>query len=248
MTRLILSIALMLSLIGPVRADFRFSASDDVHRYVESNLLGIFYHELGHALIDILGLPIFGQEEDAADVLSVFLLDAFWEEEAAVGLAYDTAFGFLGEAQQGYEIAYWDVHGPDLQRYYNLICVFYGANPQERDDVAEDLGLPQERAEYCPDEYDQANASWGAVLDEIHSPAGGRSLGFGQVETETEGGAFTMEVVAAEVDAINEEFRLPEKLTVSVVPCGQANAFYDPARREIVMCTEFADYLVEIMP
>lgn len=248
MTRLICSIALMLSLIGPARADFRFSASEDVQRYVESNLLGIFYHELGHALIDILGLPIFGQEEDAADVLSVFLLDAFWEEDAAVELAYDTAFGFLGEAQQGYEIAYWDVHGPDLQRYYNLVCVFYGANPDERDDVADDLGLPQERAEYCPDEYDQANDSWGAVLDEIHTPAGGRSLRFGDVETDTEGGAFTFEVIEAEVDAINEEFSLPEKLTVSVVPCGEANAFYDPNHREIVMCTEFADYLVKVMP
>lgn len=248
MTRLILSLALCFSLIGPARADFRFSASDDVLGYVESNLLGIFYHELGHALIDILGLPIFGQEEDAADVLSVFLLDAFWEEDVAVELAYDTAFGFLGEAQQGYDIAYWDVHGPDLQRYYNLVCVFYGANPEERDDVAQELGLPEERAEYCPDEYDQANGSWGAVLDEIHAPAGGRSIRLGDVEATTDGGEFTYEVIAAEVDALNEEFQLPDKLTVSVLLCGEPNAYYDPSHREIVMCTEFADYLVKIMP
>ena len=52
----------------------------------------------------------------------------------------------------------------------------------------------------------------------------------------------------AEVDAINKEFHLPDRLTVSVLPCGQPNAFYDPAYREIVMCTEFADYLVTIMP
>lgn len=248
MTRLILCITLMFSMIGPARADFRSNAPDDVQRYVESNLLGIFYHELGHALIDIMDLPIFGQEEDAADVLSVFLIDAFWEEDAAVELAYDTAFGFLGEVQQGDEVVYWDVHGPDEQRYYNLVCLFYGANPDERDDVAEELGLPQERAEYCPDEYDQAFASWGAVLDEIHSPSGGRSITMGDVETGTDGGAFTADVVRAEVAAMNKEFKLPDGLVVSVLTCGEPNAYYDPDRREIVMCSEFADHLVATMP
>ncbi|MGB1209146.1 MAG: DUF4344 domain-containing metallopeptidase, partial [Paracoccaceae bacterium] len=56
--------------------------------FVDANVLGIFYHELGHAMIDILDLPIFGQEEDAADVASVMLIDALWEEETALDLAY----------------------------------------------------------------------------------------------------------------------------------------------------------------
>ena len=38
-----------------------------------------------------MGLPIFGQEEDAADVLSIFLIDALYEEESAQQLAYDAA-------------------------------------------------------------------------------------------------------------------------------------------------------------
>lgn len=33
----------------------------DVDRFVESNLLAIFYHELGHAFIDIMQMPVFGQ-------------------------------------------------------------------------------------------------------------------------------------------------------------------------------------------
>lgn len=252
MKRLFASLAALLLIYGPARAEFRYSDPVEVQEYVESNLLGIFYHELGHALIDILDLPIFGQEEDAADVLSVFLLDAFWEEETAVQLAYDTAFGFLGEAEDrlaaGEEPAYWDVHGPDLQRYFNLVCVFYGANPDERDDVAYDLGLPEERAEYCPEEYDQANGSWGGVLDELLHPNGGKSIRIGDVEAKSDGANLTYDVIATEVDALNEEFRLPDRLTVSVLPCGEANAFYDPEYREIVMCTEFADYLAQIMP
>ncbi len=241
--------AAALALACPAQAELSFDRSgDDTIVYVENNLLGIFYHELGHALIDILGLPIFGQEEDAADVLSIFLIDAFYEEESAVQLAYDAAFGFLGEAEANSEVAFWDVHGPDLQRYYNTVCLFYGANPEEREDVAYDLGLPEERAEYCADEYDQAAQSWGGALDEIAAARGGSSLVIGDVETDTDGGVLTAEVVRAEVAALNEEFRLPEDLLISVVPCGEANAFYDPQRVEIVMCTEFADALVEVAP
>ncbi len=233
----------------PAQAEVDFDkTSEDTLAFVEGNLLGIFYHELGHALIDILDLPIFGQEEDAADVLSIFLIDAFYEEEAAVQLAYDAAFGFLGEAEAASEIAFWDVHGPDLQRYYNTVCLFYGAKPDERADVAEDLGLPEERAEYCPEEYDQAAASWGGALDEVAHSRGGDTLVIGKVSIESDGGQLTEDVIRAEVAALNEEFRLPEPLKISIVPCDEANAYYDPQRVEITMCTEFADALVEMAP
>ena len=129
------------------------SADEQREAFVEANLLGIFYHELGHALIDILQLPVFGQEEDAADVASILLIDVFYEEEAAQALAYDAAFGFLGEAAAAADIAYWDTHGPDEQRFYNTVCLFYGANPEAREEFAIDLGLPPERAETCPDEF-----------------------------------------------------------------------------------------------
>lgn len=241
--------AIALALACPAQAEFSFDTADEATQgFVESNLLGIFYHEFGHALIDILDLPIFGQEEDAADVLSVFLMSELFEEETAVQLAYDTAFGFLGEAEQVDEVAYWGVHGPDLQRYYNLVCLFYGANPEERDDVAEDLGLPEERAEYCPDEYDQAAHSWGGALDQITASQGGNSIRFGDFETGTDGAVVTANVITEEINALNQEFNLPSPLTVHVIPCDEANAFYDPVDQSVTMCTEFADSLVEMAP
>ncbi|MBO9478347.1 hypothetical protein J7382_12445 [Shimia sp. R11_0] len=241
--------AITLSLACPAQAEISFEHSDEeTLAFVEGNVLGIFYHELGHALIDVMGLPIFGQEEDAADVLSIFLIDAFYEEESAVQLAYDAAFGFLGEADAVEEIAFWDVHGPDMQRYFNTVCLFYGANPEEREDVAADLGLPEERAAYCPDEYDQAAQSWGGVLDEIMDSSGAETFVLGEVTVETDGGRLTKDVVAQEIAALNGEFKLPQTLTVSVIPCGEANAYYDPEAVEIVMCTEFADVLANMAP
>ena len=64
------------------------------NEFVISNLASVLYHELGHAIIDQMQLPIFGQEEDAADVLSVLLIDRLYQEENAQAVAYDAAFGF----------------------------------------------------------------------------------------------------------------------------------------------------------
>ncbi|WP_415404213.1 DUF4344 domain-containing metallopeptidase [Tateyamaria sp. SN3-11] len=212
-------------------------ADEQREAFVEANLLGIFYHEFGHALIDVLGLPVFGQEEDAADVASILMIDAFYEEEAAQALAYDTAFGFLGEANFADDIAYWDVHGPDEQRFYNTVCLFYGANPDAREDFAIDLGLPEDRALTCPEEFALAQDSWGPALDEIAGQ--GATLRF-------DAGGFdglTAAVIGGEVDALNGDFNLPEPVTVRVESCGEANAFYDPGTVEIIMCVEFEDHL-----
>lgn len=232
-------------LIATVCAFIASSAAaynEDVESYVYSNVLGIFYHELGHALIDIMELPIFGQEEDAADVLSVFLIDAFFEEETAVQLAYDTAFGFYADAEEA-EVVYWGVHGPDLQRYYNLVCLFYGANPDERDDVAEELGLPQERADYCPDEYDQAAGSWGAVIDDLAEGAGNGRFVLSAAPDNEADAVLLHDILSEELDALNEDFSLPQDLPVEVAYCDEANAFYDLEAQAITMCVEFVPYL-----
>ena len=246
MKQYLLASAIALSTALPAAAEFSFG-DEDLQSYVESNLLSVFYHELGHALIDIQGLPIFGQEEDAADVLSVFLIDAFWEEESAVQIAYDSAFGFQAEAD-AYAPVFWDTHGPDLQRYYNLICVFYGANIDEREDVAQELGLPEERAEWCDTEYNQAAGSWGAALDDITVESGSNTIKLGRVKTDTDGAQVTANLIKEEVQALNDEFKLPSVLKVNVESCGEANAWYDPEVREITMCTEFADDIAENAP
>lgn len=213
------------------------TADEEREVFVEANLLGIFYHEFGHALIDVLGLPVFGQEEDAADVASILMINAFFDEETAQDLAYDAAFGFLGEAEIADDTVYWDVHGPDEQRFYNTVCLFYGANPDAREEFANDMGLPEDRALTCPEEFELANDSWGTAFDEIAGQ--GNSLRFDDAGFE----GLTVAVIASEVTALNADFVLPEPVTVRIEECGQANAFYDPNTVEIIMCIEFEDHL-----
>jgi hypothetical protein len=41
-----------------------------------------------------MSVPIFGQEEDAADVVSILMIDQVYDEEPAQDIAYDAALGF----------------------------------------------------------------------------------------------------------------------------------------------------------
>lgn len=230
MKNLILPLALLAS---PVAADEMEDA------FVEANLLGIFYHELGHAIIDVMQLPVFGQEEDAADVASVFLIDSLWDDAAAIDLAYDASFGFAAEAMEtGDDVAYWDVHGPDEQRFFNTVCLFYGANPDTRDGFAEDFELPEYRADSCEEEFALAADSWGPVLDDL-AELSGHSLSFEAKSGMTR----TADIIKAEVLALNKQFSWPTKLTVETAECGEANAYYDPSITGIVVCEEFAAHL-----
>lgn len=220
--------------------------------FVAANMIAIFYHEFGHALIDIMKLPIFGQEEDAADVLSAVLIDDFFQGQTAIRIARATAFGFLGDTDlnsaRNREVAYWDVHGPDLQRYYTFVCLFFGANPEERSEVASELNLPKERMETCEEEFAQAKSSWGPVIDGLMQAGSGKTIRFLADQRVDDYGKLAAKVIEREVKAMNKDLSLPKRLLVRVEACDTVNAFYNAKTREIIMCTEFSKWLAGVVP
>lgn len=220
-----------------------------VQRFVESNVTETLYHELGHTLIDVLDLPVFGPEEFAADLFAIVMINRMHDEDTAVRMAYDVAAaydaGAVKERTAGNAPAMWDVHGSDRQRYFNLVCLMYGANPEERGDLAEELGLPDARAQTCEDEYTLAAYSWGGVLDRVAQGAPGHSL---KMDWMLDADSPITRYVAREVDRLNAVMNLPQDITVSVIPCGEVNAFYDPGPHEIIICTEMADELARLAP
>jgi len=124
-----------------------------------------FFHELGHALIDLYDLPVTGREEDAVDQLAtMILLEGGDEGETA---ALNGAWSFLSqeEEESEEEPAFWDEHSLDEQRFYNIVCWSYGKNPEGLQDLVDDETLPEGRAERCPAEYDRMSRSWDALLD-----------------------------------------------------------------------------------
>ena len=61
--------------------------------------------------------------------------------------------------------AYWDVHSLSIQRFYNITCYAYGADPEYNSDLVGGDYLPADRAASCQDEYDQMSSSWDRLLD-----------------------------------------------------------------------------------
>jgi len=125
--------------------------------------LFIFYHEMGHALVDVLDIPITGKEEDAVDQLSSLILIEADEEEAVL----DGALWFFlrGEESKIDELALADEHALDKQRFYNLVCWIYGKDSAKNTYLIEEGYISEERAERCPQEYSQIFNSWERLIE-----------------------------------------------------------------------------------
>lgn len=145
--------------------DFKDSAESDEE--LITNVLYtttfVFYHEAGHALIDILDLPVTGKEEDAADQLATFILTLGGEEGEKIAMAAVKQFQIASE--RGENKNFWDEHSLDEQRFYNILCLLYGSNPEKYSDLVTEEILPESRAEGCPSEYEKVSKSWFKLLE-----------------------------------------------------------------------------------
>jgi hypothetical protein len=147
----------------------RAGSADRMGLTREQAILGPFafivFHETAHAVFALLKVPILGREEDAADQVAAFtslrLGDDFAERmlrAAAFMYDQDARSRKLGEDD------FADVHGLDRQRYYNVLCIAWGADPK-RFAFAKELGkLPDDRAEGCADEYAQVKYAVGVLI------------------------------------------------------------------------------------
>lgn len=116
----------------------------------------VLLHELAHGIFDLLKIPLFGREEDAADQLAAFILLQFGNDVARrtiVGAAL--LFRQMAEDQQPGTADYAAVHGLPAQRFYNVLCIAYGAQPQLFADFVKQGFLPVTRIGYCRWEYRQ---------------------------------------------------------------------------------------------
>jgi putative metallopeptidase DUF4344 len=119
-------------------------------------LVFILLHETSHALFDILKVPVLGREEDAADQVAAFTLLRAGEGAARRALG-PAAWMYLHDSKGRMpdQSDFADVHGLDVQRFYNVLCMAYGSDPQAFKGMVDKGYLPKDRAEGCSDEYKQ---------------------------------------------------------------------------------------------
>jgi hypothetical protein len=153
---------------------------EELRATVAGSLRFVLVHELGHALIETLEIPVLGREEDAVDGLAaIVLMDVLPQHGSTADQGgYDTLsgaelfFDFSGSDTNGQSkprvnvelAAFADEHSMDLQRFYSIACLTAGSS-QTNYDIIEAAGfVPESRLVRCPGEYEQASTSWGRLL------------------------------------------------------------------------------------
>jgi hypothetical protein len=120
--------------------------------------IDLVLHEAGHAVFEMLRIPVFGREEDAADQFSAYIALQFGKADAR-RLILGNAYQYRKDLEAGGPPpalkSFADTHGTSAQRFFNVLCIGYGADPKLFQDVVDKGYLPKERADGCTDEYRQ---------------------------------------------------------------------------------------------
>ena len=138
---------------------------EKLKRAVKGATVATIFHELGHALIDVWKLPVTGKEEDAVDQLATLALMSRSETGEEMALHGAVSFQLYADLEKEYEKIYWDSHSLDEQRFYDTICLIFGQHPDKYDYLVKDGTLPEERAEFCPEEFARTKQAWQTLLN-----------------------------------------------------------------------------------
>lgn len=264
--RAIFSLLCLLAVIGQAHAEQAVTAQqNDVPEgqsyerlFTLANTEFTLFHELAHVLIWELNLPVFGREEDAADniaLMGMMLLDQqlpeaqqgqVVEKLQAVADGWELEWRLVEEDQL--ELAYWDLHSLEIQRYYNIACLVYGADTENRQQIVIDTGLPLDRAEWCAEEYALAKNAMDWLLLRMSSKP--------ELAFRNESGKVTVvyernlrlhgekidkwlhesRVAERLAQLLTERFSLPRDITISFEGCPFPNASWDVDKAKVQFC------------
>lgn len=225
--------------------------------FVIGNTVFTLYHEFGHALIDKLEIPVLGREEDAVDSLAVLMMLPDGDDPDADALILAAADGYAMAHDQAEpdDLAFWDEHSLDIQRYAAVNCLIFGSDPDGFAELARIVEMPDEQQERCPGIYEQTYDSWVALLDpyfrEEGQAGGGRiHLRFKRPGKGIDPGLVTLlkrsDVLREAVETVAETFVLPGDFDVVFESCDDSNAYYDTETGNVTVCSELVAYFAAL--
>ena len=218
--------------------------------FVSGNMLFVLLHEMAHVAITQMDVPVLGKTEDAADSFAALRLIRVGSDFSRRVLT-DAAEGWFmadrRDQKAGDLVAFYDEHGLNQQRAYQIVCLMVGFDGQKFKDLADETKLPQERQDTCAGDYSNVAHSWDLVLgphrrapdqpktkiDVVYGPAEGRLATARQV-------AHSIRLLETVAGRAADDFAWPAPFTLEMQSCGSPNARWDLSTHTLTVCYELA--------
>jgi hypothetical protein len=223
---------------------------ENLMTFVTGNVLFVILHELGHTTVSEFELPVLGRQEAAADDFAVLRLLDVQSDVSKRVLTEATQGWFLSDRRarkEGVPFFYFDDHGLEQQRAYQIVCLMVGSDPAAFTDLAKKTGMPDGRQETCKNDYAQTRWAWGTVLkphlrnteqpttkiDVIYGDGDGNLDLYAQAFRKLR----LLDVVA---ERAAQALAWPQAFTIEAKPCGFINAVWTNNTQTLTVCYELA--------
>jgi hypothetical protein len=225
--------------------------------FVVGNVLFALIHEMAHALVHEMELPVLGKEEDAADTFAVLTMLKMGTSMSHRVLVEASKAWFLTDRRdkrEGTQPDAWDAHGMDEQRAYYIVCLMVGSNKEQFKDLADMTNLPEERRETCHlYDYPVASFSWQKAL-QPHFRGGEQPRQ--QIEVTYSPGKDdlavheqlfrSVRILEMVADHAAEAYAWPHPLGLEMATCGESGAQFLPPNRKVIVCYELAQEFAQL--
>jgi hypothetical protein len=225
--------------------------------FVMGNILFVATHEIGHALVSEMKLPVLGREEDAADdyaILAALRLNTSFSFRILEGAAKGWFLSAERDKKEGYMPEYYDRHGLNQQRAYQIVCLMVGSDPAKFKRLADETKLPDDRRRTCGWDYDTALGSWETVLAQHRLPEDqpskqvevryGEAKGKLEVYARSFRAARFLEIVVEDCGV--SRYAWPAPITIEMRSCGESGARWTIGERRLHICYELAQEFAEL--
>jgi Putative metallopeptidase len=218
--------------------------------FVSGNMLFVVLHEMAHVAITQMGLPVLGRAEDAADSYAALRLirsGTDFSHRVLIEAAEGWFMADRRDQKMGDKVAYYDEHGLNQQRAYQIVCLMVGSDDEKFKDLARQTNLPDERRDGCTGDYSNAAYSWDLVLKPHRrapdQPKTNIDVIYGSAEdrvTTARQVARSIRLLETVAEHAADEYVWPAPFTLEMQSCGFPNAHWDLPTHTLTVCYELA--------
>jgi putative metallopeptidase DUF4344 len=221
--------------------------------FVIGNLLFVSTHELGHGLLAEFELPNLANDEDAADnfaILTTLKVGTDFSDNVLIKAVKGWYLADMRDKSTGEKPEYYDSHGLNLQRAYQIVCMMVGSHPEKFRELADSAQMPEDRQASCKTDFNFVAWSWETLLKPHLRPQDqpkqkidltyGDATGKLGVYARTFREIRFLETLA---EHIGERYAWPRPFAMEMVECGEVGANWHSGKLKICyeMAQEFAD-------